>query len=714
MSLPAPNLDDRTFQDIVDDAKRRIGLYCPEWTDHNVSDPGVTLIELFAWMTEMTMFRLNQVPERNYIHFLEMLGIHLEPPTPARTELRFHLARPIADEDGEEAFETVLPAFETVCATIRTETEEAVEFTTEEDLPLTRPRLLQVFSVPEVDWAAADTTLPSLRRFEFQMFTAEDDATPSNGFPIFAPSPTVGDTLCMGFENDISSQIIGVDADCLQSAATGLDELYPSQVWEYWDGAVNRWNRLEVLEDTTFGFNRRGRVQLAMPRGLTSRTLAGQTAYWVRCRYTTLAEDLPQRLSDGRIPQTYRRSPEVTRLQVLTLGGIAPASNAETVLAEELGLSDGTPGQRFRVRNAPLLPRLNGETVLVGAEGTEFDEREVWHEVVDFAESTPDDRHFTWDSFSGEIAFGPRVVAPDGTVWQHGRIPAQGLIVTVTRYRFGGGTRGNVRNGEVNVLKSSIPYIASVDNPNRATGGRDMESLDHAKLRAQSLLRVRNRAVTAEDFEFLTLQASAGVGRARCITASPTGSSTGGAPPPGVVRVLVIPALGDDVLTPLPSDLRVAPHTMAEVREYLDERRLLTTVLDISTPDYVYVSTDILLIAKPGFDPEQVRRRVRERLERFIHPLYGGHGGSGWPFRRALTLADIYSQIEGSNGVAFLRNVRISVSRMINATDGLLGQEARVSLNDGVRLGPAEMLCSREHRVIVRPMTALEQEEEAE
>ena len=73
MSLPAPNLDDRRFQDIVDEAKRRIARLCPEWTDHNVSDPGVALIELYAWMTEMMLYRLNQVPDRLYLKFLELL-----------------------------------------------------------------------------------------------------------------------------------------------------------------------------------------------------------------------------------------------------------------------------------------------------------------------------------------------------------------------------------------------------------------------------------------------------------------------------------------------------------------------------------------------------------------------------------------------------------------------------------------------------------------
>ena len=99
MSLPTVELDDHTFQQIVDEAKRRIGRRCPEWTDHNVSDPGVTLIELFAWMTELTLYRLNQVPEKNYRKFLELIGVTLESPAPALTDLRFRLSLPIEDRD---------------------------------------------------------------------------------------------------------------------------------------------------------------------------------------------------------------------------------------------------------------------------------------------------------------------------------------------------------------------------------------------------------------------------------------------------------------------------------------------------------------------------------------------------------------------------------------------------------------------------------------
>src|SRR5918912_4601241 len=98
MPLPSPNLDDRRFQDLVDEAKRRIPRYCPTWTDHNVSDPGITLIELFAWMTEQYLFRLNQVPDKNFVTFLDLIGVRLHPATPAKGDVTFTLSAPPAPQ----------------------------------------------------------------------------------------------------------------------------------------------------------------------------------------------------------------------------------------------------------------------------------------------------------------------------------------------------------------------------------------------------------------------------------------------------------------------------------------------------------------------------------------------------------------------------------------------------------------------------------------
>ena len=94
MTLPQIELDDRRFQELVSEARMRIARSCPEWTEHNVSDPGITLIELFAWMTDMLSYRVNRLPDKLHVALLELLGVELHGPTAARTHVRFRLAAP--------------------------------------------------------------------------------------------------------------------------------------------------------------------------------------------------------------------------------------------------------------------------------------------------------------------------------------------------------------------------------------------------------------------------------------------------------------------------------------------------------------------------------------------------------------------------------------------------------------------------------------------
>src|SRR5512145_945648 len=92
MQITERRLDLREFQDIVDEARRLIPRYCPEWTDHNVSDPGITLIELFAWMTEMILYQLNRMPDELHERFLDLIGVQRKPPEPALANVTFYLS----------------------------------------------------------------------------------------------------------------------------------------------------------------------------------------------------------------------------------------------------------------------------------------------------------------------------------------------------------------------------------------------------------------------------------------------------------------------------------------------------------------------------------------------------------------------------------------------------------------------------------------------
>src|SRR5438105_8181448 len=135
--IPAPKLDDRTYADIVAEAMRLIPRYCPEWTNHNASDPGITLVELTAWMTELILYRLNRVPEKNYLAFLDLIGVRLRSPQPAHTLLAFDLVEGADRQTIKEGTQVDTP---------QAADEDTVVFETERELLVTGVKLDRCFS----------------------------------------------------------------------------------------------------------------------------------------------------------------------------------------------------------------------------------------------------------------------------------------------------------------------------------------------------------------------------------------------------------------------------------------------------------------------------------------------------------------------------------------------------------------------------------------
>lgn len=94
MPIPIPNLDDRSFQDLVDELVARIPAHTPEWTNPAPGDPGRTLIELFAWLADTLLYRVNLIPERQRLAFLRLLGVKLRAASAARTLVAISFAKP--------------------------------------------------------------------------------------------------------------------------------------------------------------------------------------------------------------------------------------------------------------------------------------------------------------------------------------------------------------------------------------------------------------------------------------------------------------------------------------------------------------------------------------------------------------------------------------------------------------------------------------------
>ena len=311
---------------------------------------------------------------------------------------------------------------------------------------------------------------------------------------------------------------------------------------------------------------------------------------------------------------------------------------------------------------------------------------EPWTEVPNFSRSNENDRHFTWDSVSGMVSFGPRVRQPDGRFVQYGAIPPAGAAVWVTGYRRGGGARGNVGPGSLSVLRSAVPYVDRVTNPRPATGGIDAETLDNAKVRAPLTLVSGGRAVTAGDHERLALEATPRVSRALCVPPTEVGQPT---------RLLIVPDPGRPADAVQIDDMALDDELFAQLSEFLEPRRLVGTSLELGTPKYLGVSVAAAVRILPGRAPAAVKQRCLDAIATYLSPTQGGPNGDGWPFGLDLTSGAVANVLGEVAGVEQVEEVILFEADLRN--------ERRVGLGaDTIRLEQHGLPLSYKPQVVVR------------
>jgi predicted phage baseplate assembly protein len=609
MTLPIPTLDDRRYADIVAEAKALIPRYTPEWNNFNESDPGITLLQLFAWMTEMLVFRVNQIPEHAYLKFLELLDIRLAPAEPARAELTFTLVDP-APARVEIPIGTRVAAASAAGGA-------PVVFETDAGLVALGASLAAI--VVYDGFAYEDVTALVGRGGEFE--------------PL-GPNPAVDAALLLGFDypHDFPTleldllAVVPADAAAAKTVTCDLgcdDVIPPGQLqWEFWDGAA--WEPLGLGRDASRAFTRTGHISVSVTGTRMARRSVqpGTPArYWIRARLTGAQYDVAPRLA-----------------AILT--NTVSATQAQTITGEVLGGSDGTPHQTFRVSFTP---------VLAGTLVVEVDEGSGpvrWLEVEDLAASSPDDPAFTPDRATGAIAFGDN---------EHGRIPvanpAQPAGNIRASYRFGGGAAGNLPPLTLTELQGAVDGVDSVTNRFPAEDGSDAETVAEAETRAPLALKARDRAVTADDFKYLAMQAP-GTRIGRAIAEPLTNPGFPDVPVPGSVTVVVIPAL--DVSAPVPSEA-----TLRNVCRTLDRHRLITTEVHVVGPRYRSVVVEATLIVSAGFDLGAVRKAAEQALMSYFHPLHGGEDGTGWPLGGEIAFSLVYRTILKTPGVGRIEQVFI-------------------------------------------------------
>lgn len=622
--LPAPNLDDRTFQSLVDDARRLVHRRCPEWSDHNISDPGITLIETFAMMVDQLIYRLNRVPDRNYIKFLELLGLELRPPGAAQGEATFWLSAPQP--------QPITVREETEVSTDRTDRDDPIVFSTTERLEIVPCSLDggRVMTMAEGGEPVAQRNEPG-----------------RNEFRCFSERPHPGDALLVGLDNATPSCAVLLRVNCRVSGV-GVDPTNPPYVWEAWTG--NDWVACEPGTDETKAFNKPGDVILHVPRGHVLDSpprVGGEARGWLRCRL----------VEPGPGQSTYSESPFISSIAACTVGGTTRIVHARVVRDEVIGTSDGTAGQRFTLQHRPVLP-WDKSRLRVDSDG----DTSEWAPVEHFGDQDESSRAFHIDPVAGEVVFGPVVREADGSIRQYGRIPRKSATITMAAYRTGGGRKGNVGVGQIRVLKTSVPYVSRVENRRAAVGGAEAETIDEVKARGPLLLRTRGKAVTANDFEQLTLDIAPEVARAHCLTAADEREA-------GVVRVLVVPHVAGDAMDLVRrEDLTPLPETIQRIKNHLNERRLAGTRLVVEPPNYRGVTVVATLGVLPGHSREQVKNDVVLALNRLLHPLTGGPDGVGWPLGRAVQVHEVTAALARIPGVDMARKVTVQLFGVDPAT----------------------------------------------
>jgi predicted phage baseplate assembly protein len=663
VTLELRPLDDLRFQDLVTQARKRIALRCPEWDEHNVSDPGITLIEQFASMVEMLGYRIDRIPERLHVALLRLLDIELAPPVAATAELEFRLAGPAERE-------VTIPAHETEVTTLAGLGEEPIAFQVSETFVIRPLRLVAV----AVRRGGRIDSLP----------VSQGTCRPTGPDRVaFGAQPAPGDGWYLGFAEPLDRLVLRISVDASKARGAGIDPSAPPLRWEASArpsdaGEQESWAPVRLLKDTTKGFNAGGgEIELQMPDSTAPAQLASERRHWLRCR---LADD-------QQADRSYRRPPLIESVTADVVGARVPAHHAARVRNEELGVSDGTPAQTFHVRQTPALrPSSPDDRLEVREQGSA--DWVPWTAVASFQDSDADDRHFRFDPASGRIELGPAILAPGKGWMQHGAVLSKGATLRMTAYHHGGGARGNVAADTLRVLRRGIPSVASVRNEAPARGGVDAETVEVGRQRAELELRTRDRAVTAQDFEFLAGEASPRVARARC-----------GRPVPGrAIPVYVLPTVPERFPEPPRAltfdELTPEKAVLAQVRAYLEERRVLGTSVDVQPVRLRGVQVAVDARVDRFADPLRVEREIRRALYGFLNPFGTSLAGDseGWAFGRAVTDGELRAVVHAVHSVR-----RIALLR-IYETD-TAGRSLPHPSGATLVIGPDELVCSGTHAV---------------
>jgi hypothetical protein len=707
MPLTLPNLDSRRYQELRAEALARIPVHNPEWTNFNQSDPGVTLVELFAFMTENLLYRCNQIPERNRLKFLSLLGLQLRPASSARGLVTF------TNERGPLETLTLNDGLEVRAGQVPFRTERGLDV-----LPIDAQvyfkRKLENAEQPLKDYykllyASYQGTAPD--ETDFQLYeTVPLDARLTNGVAI--GQETADDSLWVALllrptdnpAEDLETARAGIggktislgivpslEAATRQLAPGGLANPEGQTLLQYQvpnipaSGLLPLDKNQRIPQYTTLPAVAPSDV-LAAP-GVVEITLPQKEQLILWSNLDPLEPgvgDFPPALEDTKLNDRLItwlriRATGAVRARLLWVGiNSAFVTQRARVSNELLPNGTGAPDQTVRVSRTPVLPDSVRLTV------TTNNETRAWREIDDLMSAGPEVptmdarlppgsmsvvnplvEAYTINAEAGEIRFG------DGT---HGKRPPTGATIRAS-YDYGMGVAGNVGAGSIKT-SPALPAGLKVTNPVRTWGGAEAETVAEGEKQIARYLQHRDRLVNAADFATITLRTpGVDIGRVDVIPAyTPALTQNEPGDAAGAVTLMVIPRNDPKRPdAPLPDRL-----FLDALCRYLEPRRLITTEVFLRGPIYkdVWISVGINVLA--GVSPAPVREAVKQALLQFLAPLPASASvlldnqaallttpqyadtQRGWPLRKPVTDRELLAVASRVPGVLLVNDVKIA------------------------------------------------------
>ena len=614
MSLPVPDFDNKRFDQLVEEARKLIPGYSSEWTDHNLSDPGITLIDLLAWLSEIAIYRTNLVTESHRIKYLRLLGVRPQPAKRARVDLTFTSA------------EKKTLSKDTKVSTAVNGKEICFQLEEEINILPAAPgkKILEKIVVDEGISGIYDRSSSNEKR---DLFFAPFGTYVQKGRALYLGfdfednrAPDTLNLMCYLYEKDLIEIENYEPGQEYKIESTGLK-------WEIWTGS--EWNPV-VPQDETEGFRKSGMITFSgfenwkadlfiQELGYSILKNISNPYFWLRC----VVEE-----------PNYEYPPRIDNLKLNTVSAIH-GMKVENDNLEMVG--NGLPGQVFKLNENLILDRTLKLSV----------EDETWDEVDYFEGSGPSDKHFVLDAEKGEIKFG------DGLM---GLVPPEGSVIKVLEYMVGGGEEGNLMPGSIWKIDGFSGSIVKIVNELASTGGREAQTIEEAIEDFRRDLKVPCTAVTLKDFEQIAMSTPGlRIASAKAIANYDPSNPENGR---GSVTVVIIP------YTPL-EDLKIPPEPSERFKHavclHLDKSRLIGTDVHVIPPVYVKVSITATIIPVESFrNDDQIKEKVNKKLISFIHPIKGGIEGKGWPIGRDVYLSELYGIIETIEGVNSVTGLSVS------------------------------------------------------